>query len=77
MDFDQHTGELIDNFASAVQSVEILIFTRLGEVVMLREYGAGALDLLGRLATPRLFAAFRLLVAAAIDLWEPRFLQAP
>lgn len=72
-DLDQHTGKVIDNYTSALQSVEILLFTRLGEVVMLREYGAGVAELLGRLATPRLFSAFRLLVAAAIDLWEPRF----
>ena len=30
-------------------------------------------ELLGRLVTPALFAAFQQLIATAIDLWEPRF----
>lgn len=73
MDFDRRTGARLSNYESALQSVEILFFSRIGEHVMLREFGAGARELLGRLLTPRLFAAFMLLLAAAIDLWEPRF----
>lgn len=72
-DFDRRTGGLIDNYASAVQSVEVIITTRLGALVMLREFGAGVSELLGRLMTPQLFAVFKILIAAAIDLWEPRF----
>lgn len=73
MDFDRRTGAVIDNYASAVQSVEVIMTTRVGELVMLREFGGGVLPLLGRLMTPQLFGAFRVLLAAAIDLWEPRF----
>lgn len=40
---------------------------------MRREFGAGFSELLGRLTTPTLFAAFQMLIATAIDLWEPRF----
>lgn len=73
VDFDRHTGQLIDNYASALQSVEMILMTRIGERVMRRQFGAGVLELLGRLMTPPLFTAFRILLAAAIDLWEPRF----
>lgn len=73
MDFDRRTGARLSNYESALQSVEILFFSRIGEHVMLREYGAGAIALLGRLVSAELLAAFRLLVAAAIDVWEPRF----
>lgn len=72
-DFDQRTGAVIDNYASALQSVEIIFTTRIGEMVLLREFGAGILELLGRLLTAKTVSAFTLLLAAAIDLWEPRF----
>ncbi len=73
MDFDRRTGARLTNFQSALQSVEIILTKRLGTVVMLREFGGASLDLLGRKLTPKLVPAFFLLVAASIDLWEPRF----
>lgn len=72
-DIDRYTGEVIDNYASALQSVEFIFTTRIGEVVMLRQFSGAVVHLLGRLMVPRLFTAFRLLMAASIDLWEPRF----
>lgn len=72
-DFDQRTGAILDDYGSALQSVEIVFTTRLAEMIMLREFGAGLLELLGRLLNARLFAAFQALVMAAIDIWEPRF----
>ncbi|WP_099864730.1 GPW/gp25 family protein [Pararhizobium haloflavum] len=72
-DIDRRTGAVIDNYASALQSVEIILTTRLGEMILLREFGAGVIELLGRLLAAKTIAAFTLLVAAAIDLWEPRF----
>ncbi len=72
-DIDWRTGQPIDNYRSALQSVEIIFTTRIGEMVMLREFGWGGLALLGRLMVPALFSIFKLLVQATIDLWEPRF----
>jgi len=72
-DIDRNTGAVIDNYASALQSVEIIFTTRIGELVMRREFGAGLIELLGRLMVPSLFGAFRTVMASAIDLWEPRF----
>ncbi|MDX1730828.1 MAG: GPW/gp25 family protein [Aurantimonas coralicida] len=72
-DIDRRTGAVIDNYQSALQSVEIIFSTFIGEMVMLREFGAGALDRLGRKMTARLFLVFRLALMAGINAWEPRF----
>lgn len=70
---DRRTGKVIDNLASAFQGIEVILSTRIGSRVMRREFGGGIAELLGRLVTPALFAAWRQLVGTAIDLWEPRF----
>lgn len=72
-DIDRNTGAVIGNYDSALQSVNFIISTRIGEVCLKREFGAGIVELLGRLMTPALFIAWQTLMAAAIDLWEPRF----
>ncbi|MCB8835938.1 hypothetical protein [Aurantimonas sp. VKM B-3413] len=72
-DIDRRTGQPIDNYASALQSVEIIFTTPPGQVVLLREAFCDLTKLLGRLMVPSLFAVFQLLVKAAIDVWEPRF----
>jgi hypothetical protein len=70
---DRRTGRPIDNYSSALQSVEVIFTTRIGERVMRRHFGAGLIELLGRATTLRLFEAWKLLIAVGIDLWEPRF----
>lgn len=70
---DRRTGKLLSNLESAYQGVEVTLGTRLASRVMRREFGGGVVELLGRALTPSLFAAWRQLVATAIDLWEPRF----
>ena len=70
---DRHTDKLIDAYSSALQSVEVIFTTRIGERVMRRHFGAGLAELLGRAITPRLFSAWQTLIAVGIDLWEPRF----
>lgn len=69
---DRRTGKVISPLASTLQSVEVILGTRLGSRCMRREFGGGVLELLGRGMKPSLFAAWRQLVATAIDLWEPR-----
>jgi len=71
-DIDRRTGAVIDNLASTYQSVEIILTTRLSSILMLREFGSGVWELLGRAITPSLFSAWQQLIATAIDLWEPR-----
>ncbi|MFP9138698.1 GPW/gp25 family protein [Devosia sp. XGJD_8] len=70
---DRHTGQLIGNYDSALQAVEVIFTTRISERVMRRHFGAGLAELLGRAMTPALFGAWQLLLAVGIDLWEPRF----
>ena len=70
---DRHTGQLVDGYGSALQSVEVIFTTRIGERVMRRHFGAGLAELLGRATTPALFSAWKTLIAVGIDLWEPRF----
>jgi phage baseplate assembly protein W len=72
-DYDRRTGEPIDNLTSALQSLEIVFTIRIASLAMLRELGAGVIELLGRRITRKLFPIFLQLVATAIDLWEPRF----
>lgn len=69
----RHTGKLISNYEFALQSVEVICITRIGERIMRRHFGGGIVELLGRAMTPALFAAWQLLLAVGIDLWEPRF----
>ena len=71
---DRYTGKRIDDYVSALQGVEDIFGTPLATRVMLREYGGGVIELLGRAITPQLFAAWQQIVGTAIDLWEPRFL---
>jgi len=70
---DRRTGTIIDNFASACQSLETIFATPIGERVMRRQFGGGIVELLGRLMRPDLFPVVMILIAAAIDVWEPRF----
>ncbi|KAB2859319.1 MAG: hypothetical protein F9K43_23980 [Bauldia sp.] len=70
---DRHAGAVIDNYASALQALEVIFTTALGERVMRRHFGAGLVELLGRAVTPALFAAWQTLLVIGIDLWEPRF----
>ena len=70
---DRYTGKPINNFQSALQGVEVTLTTFLASRLMRREFGGGVAELLGRLTTPALFAAFQQLIGTAIDLWEPRF----
>jgi len=70
---DRHTGKAIDNLQSAFQGVEVTFSTRLGDRVMRREFGAGLIELIGRLVSLDLLMVFQQLIVVSIDLWEPRF----
>ena len=72
-DIDRYTGEIIDNERSALQALDVIFSTRIGSMVLLREFGAGVVEVIGRLVRPELLLVFQQLVITAIDLWEPRF----
>lgn len=71
-DFDRYTGEPIDNLASTLQSASTILSFRIGRLVMLRQFGGGQIDLLGRMIKPEHFAAYKQLAGTSLDLWEPR-----
>jgi hypothetical protein len=70
---DRRTGARLSNLDSAYQAVIYILSVRIGSTVLLREFGGGVVELLGRSMTAPLFAAWKQLIATAIDLWEPRF----
>jgi uncharacterized protein len=70
---DRRTGAIIDDLSSTLQATVFILSTRLSTVVLLREFGGGVIELLGRRMTPTLFAVWQQLIATAIELWEPRF----
>lgn len=68
----RRTGRVLRDFDHVVQSVEVIFSTRLGSRVMLRWFGAGLVELLGRRITPRLVSLYCTLLALGITVWEPR-----
>ena len=60
---DRRTGKRISNLESAYQAVTFTLSTRIGDVILLREFGGGVVELLGRAMTPALFAAWKQLIA--------------
>ncbi|ACL55625.1 GPW/gp25 family protein [Methylobacterium nodulans] len=69
---DRDTGEPLFDLAHVAQAVQTIFTTRLGERVMLRWFGGGLAELLGRRITPALLRSYRMLLALAIATWEPR-----
>lgn len=70
---DRRTGRPLDGWGHVVQSIGVIFSTRLGERVMREYFGSGATTLLGRMLAAGQILQFFALVAAALDLWEPRF----
>jgi hypothetical protein len=69
---DRETGLPLRDLDHVRQSVQTIFTTRLGERVMLRWFGGGLTELLGRRITPALLRTYRMLLALAIATWEPR-----
>jgi phage baseplate assembly protein W len=70
---DRRTGAILGDLSSALQATVFILSTRISSTVLLREFGGGVIELLGRGMTPSLFATWQQLIATAIELWEPRF----
>lgn len=69
---DRMTGRPLDGFAHVVQSVNLIITTRLASRVMRRHFGSSLGSLLGKMLTTANIALFFSVLAVALDLWEPR-----
>jgi phage baseplate assembly protein W len=70
---DRLTGKPLGGFAHVVQSINVIMTTRLGERVMRRHFGSSAFTLLGRMLTADHVVRFFAVYCLAVELWEPRF----
>ena len=69
---DRRTGRVLRGWDHVVQSVFLILGSRVGFRVMRRPFGCGATSLLGRRFTQQATALYRLLVVLALERWEPR-----
>jgi phage baseplate assembly protein W len=70
---DARTGQLITGWPHVVQSVGIILTTRLGDRAMRRHVGAVTAALLGQLVNRESMIRLLQSIAVALDLFEPRF----
>ncbi len=70
---DAVTGRPLAGWPHVVQSIGIIISTRLGERCMRRWFGSVTMSMLGSLANRRNLLRLMQSIAVAIDLHEPRF----
>lgn len=70
---DRQTGKLLIGWDHCVQSIAVILTTRVSSRVMRRAFGSAALELQDRNATPKRIMQIYAAVAAAIKRWEPGF----
>ncbi|PZU93126.1 MAG: baseplate assembly protein [Chelatococcus sp.] len=70
---DRASGRLLTGWDHCVQSIAVILTTRVGTRVMRRAFGSAALELQDRSATPMRIMQIYAAVAAAIRTWEPGF----
>jgi uncharacterized protein len=70
---DHRTGRIVTGWDHCVQSLALILTTRIGQRVMRRGFGSAALDLQDRTASPRLIMEIYVAVSDAIRQWEPGF----
>jgi len=70
---DRETGKPLNDWEHTVQSILVILSTHFGERVMRRVFGSAVPRVLGKNLVPETMLKFYMAVAAAIELWEPRF----
>ncbi|WP_036291562.1 GPW/gp25 family protein [Methylosinus sp. PW1] len=71
---DRRTGKPLTGWSHVVQSLEVILTTRIGARVMRRLFGSAVPGLIGREnVTPAAMLRFMTAYAIAVELWEPRF----
>lgn len=70
---DRATGRVLVGWDHCVQSIGVILTTRVSSRVMRRAFGSAALDLQDLNATPRRIMQIYAAVAAALKRWEPGF----
>lgn len=70
---DRRTGEVLTGWAHCRQSIEVILTTAIGSVVMLREFGSECPPLQDRPGNSLEIARFQIAAAEALRKWEPGF----
>ena len=70
---NRFTGRPLSDWPHVVQSILVILSTRIGDRVMRRSFGSAIPGLLGRNLVPATLLRFYTAIAIAIELWEPRF----
>jgi len=70
---DRRTGAMLAGWPHVVQSIEVILTTRIGERMFRRVFGSQVPALLGEPLTSPTIVRFFAAVIAAVDLWEPRY----
>lgn len=69
----RETGRPLTDWDHVVQSIIIILTTRVGSRVMRREFGSEVPALVDRPMTPKVILAIYAAAANALRRWEPRF----
>lgn len=67
------TGEVITDWTHVEQSISFILATRIGTLVLRRDFGSELPDLVDAPMTPRVMLMFYIAAATALRRWEPRF----
>lgn len=70
---DDRTGQILTGWDHCVQSIRLILTTRVGALVMRRDFGGGLVELQDRNPSPRVMMEAFVRIATAIRQWEPGF----
>lgn len=70
---DRKTGAVLTGWAHCLQSIEVILSTAIGSVVMLRDFGSDAPSMQDRPASAVEIARLYMAAAEALRKWEPGF----
>lgn len=70
---DRHTGATVTDWAHVLQSLDVIFTTRFGERVLREWFGSTVTGLLGQNLSTNDVVPFFTAIAAAVEMWEPRF----
>ncbi|MBY6045807.1 hypothetical protein HGE74_07800 [Rhodobacteraceae bacterium R_SAG1] len=73
MDLDHRTGAMLDGWPAVVQSILIILSTRINTRVFLREFGSEVPKLVDAPQNEEGILSLYMAVAEALAKWEPRF----
>lgn len=70
---DRTTGEVLTGWDECAQSINCIVETAIASLVLNRDFGSGARDLIDRPGNRQQIAAYYTTIARALRKWEPGF----